>query len=230
MSSLTQQLITTLTTFPGNLAYHLILAFAITGALFVSLLHWQNSTFPQGRRMVIGLGILLAIRLLFFASSGLAWQGVVASYEFLPPLDRAVTTLSVIIIILLWVFPKSSRASTTASGLLIVLTLVYLAFSLVSWQASLLSWAARGFENRLFFNQTNFLRFTWELLPGILLALALILIFIRQPNSWAIGAAMFGLMLVGHFLELFFPVFQNDYPGTVRPLHAGCIPAPLYPA
>ncbi len=216
MGSLIQQLITTLTTFPGNLAYHLILAFAITGALFVSLLHWQNSEFPQGRRMVIGLGILLAIRLLFFASSGLAWQGLVESFEFLPPLDRAVTTLSIIIIIMLWVFPEPSRASTTASGLLVVFTLVFLAFTLVSWQASLVAWTERGFENRLFFNQTNFLRSAWELIPGILLILALILIFIRQPNSWAIGAGMFGLMLLGHSLELFFPVFQNDYPGIVR--------------
>ena len=70
------QILTTLTVFPGNLVYHLILAFSIAGAFQAALNLWRSSGFPQGRRMVIGLGLLLAVRLILFISAGLAGKSV----------------------------------------------------------------------------------------------------------------------------------------------------------
>jgi signal transduction histidine kinase len=211
-----QQIISTLTTFPGNLAYHLVLAFAVTGALFVSLNHWRDSEFPQGRRMVIGLGLLLAVRLLFFIATGFAWQGIAPTHQFFPLLDRAVTILSLVIIISLWVFPESSRTSNVASALLTIITLIFLAFSLANWQTELLAWARRGFENQLMFNQSNFLRTSWELYALVLVFTGTLLLVIRRPNNWGTGLAMLAILFAGHLFELFFPDFTNDYPGTVR--------------
>ncbi len=216
MGSLFQQVISTLTTFPGNLAYHLVLAFAVTGALFVSLNHWRDSEFPQGRRMVVGLSFLLAIRLIFFLSTAFAWQGIAQTHQFLPLLDRAVTILSLVVIITLWTFPESSRTSNITSALLTVLTLIFLAFSLVNWQAELVAWDGRGFDNPLFFNQSSFLRSTWELYALLLVSMGGLLLVLRRPNNWGIGLGMIAILFAGHLFELFFPDFNSDYPGTVR--------------
>ena len=42
---------------PGNLIYHLVLVFSISGALQAAFIHWRISAFPQARRTVIGLTI-----------------------------------------------------------------------------------------------------------------------------------------------------------------------------
>ena len=59
MESFFEQVFTILTNPPGNLAYYVILAFTVVGALQSSLNYWLRSGFPQGSRMVSGLSLLL---------------------------------------------------------------------------------------------------------------------------------------------------------------------------
>ena len=73
MGAFFEQLLILLTTPPGNLVYHAVLAFSIFGALQASINHWRSSSFPQGRRMVVGLALLLLGQFALFAAAGLAW-------------------------------------------------------------------------------------------------------------------------------------------------------------
>ncbi|MGE5222197.1 MAG: hypothetical protein ACM3PY_07155, partial [Omnitrophica WOR_2 bacterium] len=63
MSSFFPQVFTILTTSPGNLAYQLVLAFSIAGALQAALIRWRSRPAEQGARLVLGFSLMLVFRL-----------------------------------------------------------------------------------------------------------------------------------------------------------------------
>lgn len=200
------QILLILTTSPGNLTYHVVLAFSIAGALQSSINHWRRSGFPQGQRMVIGLALLLLVQLIQFASTALAWQGLTDPRLFLPPLDRAVILLGLVIIAWLWLFPEPSRLGDAASlffGLLVITCFIL----------SLIWWSSQPFE--IPYNGT------WADIGSDTLAIFLIgasalVLLLRRPNSWGIGLAFFGLMLMGFLSRWIAPQAESDYAGMVR--------------
>ncbi len=206
MGNITQQVLTALTTFPGNLIYHMVLAFSIAGALQAALSLWRDSEFPQGRRMVIGLGLMLGLRFLLFLSAGLAQQGLSNPHILLPILDRTATILSLVVILWLWIFPEPTRLPDAASGLLALLTAAAAALSWAWWF---------GHYSESAFN-TTWLDIGWELFALALLALGLTLLIIRRPNGWEYGLAMMGIAALGHILHLIIPQAESDFPGFVR--------------
>ena len=155
------QILTTLTVFPGNLVYHLILAFSVAGAFQAALNLWRSSGFPQGRRMVIGLGLLLAVRLILFVGAGLTGKSVADPHSLLPVVDRAITALSLVLIIWLWAFPEPLRSADIATGLLTLLTITAAALSFAWWGAN---------NSDQFFNET-WLDMGWEIYSLALLTL-----------------------------------------------------------
>ncbi|MBC8507695.1 MAG: hypothetical protein ISR58_09140 [Anaerolineales bacterium] len=206
MGNTIQQVLTALTTFPGNLIYHMILAFSIAGALQAALSFWRDSDFPQGRRMVIGLGLMLGLRFLLFLSAGLAQQGLSNPHVLLPILDRTATILSLVGILWLWIFPEPARLPDAASGLLAMLAAAAAALSWAWWF---------GHYAESAFNKT-WLDIGWELFALALLILGLTLIIIRRPNGWEYGLAMMAIVFLGHILHLIIPQADSDFPGFVR--------------
>ncbi len=195
-----------LTSFPGNLVYHLVVAFAVAGAFQSALNLWRSSGFPQGRRMVIGLGLLLFARLSLFAGAGLAGEAFADPHSLLPVLDRTITALGLVIILWLWAFPEPLRAADAASALLALLTLAGAAFSLIWW---LENGGAVGF------NET-WLDEAWEIYALALLILGVILLLARRPNAWGVGLSTMGILAAGHFYQLAFPQAGSDFAGSVR--------------
>jgi len=65
-----------------------------------------------------GLALLLVFRLALFVAGGMAWQGLLNPDVLLPPVDRAVNLLSLLVIVWMWVFPAPNRAADAASLLL----------------------------------------------------------------------------------------------------------------
>ena len=94
MGASLSQIFNILTEPAGSLIYHLILVFSIAGALQSAFVHWRSSEFPQARRTMFGLGMLLVAQIGLFIVSGIGIQGIVNLAIFLPPLDRAVTLFS----------------------------------------------------------------------------------------------------------------------------------------
>jgi len=200
------QVLSILTSSPGNLAYHVVLAFSIAGALQSSINHWRRSGFPQGQRMVIGLILLLVVQLVQFASTALGWQRVVDPRTFLPPLDRAVILLGLVIIAWLWLFPEPSRLADSASLLLSVLVLIAFAMSWIWWRSQPSGMAYNG----------TYADIGSDMLAIILTAVSALVLPFRRPNGWGIGLAFFGLMLVGFLARWLEPASEGDYAGTVR--------------
>jgi signal transduction histidine kinase len=206
MGNTIQQVLVALTTYPGNLIYHMALAFSVAGALQAAHSLWRDHEFPQGLRMVVGLGILLGLRFTLFLSAGLVQQGLANSHVLLPIFDRAVTSLSLIVILWLWNFPEPSRTADAASGLLGLFTIILSALSWALWN---------GRYSELSFN-AFWLDLGWEIFAIILITLGIILLLVRRPNGWQYGLGMLLVSLLGHTLHLLFPLTDSDYPGFVR--------------
>jgi signal transduction histidine kinase len=205
MASFFQPIFTILTTNPGNLAYHLVLAFAIAGALQGALTQVRSTDPAQARRLAIGLSMLLAVRLILFASAGLAWEELLRA-NLLPPVDRLASLLSLILIIWLIAFPTPHRLGDAANILLGLLAITFFAISLIWWREQA---------------PNNFYNGSWPDAAGGIFSLAIILlgaalVLLRKPIGWGIALSMLGLLFLGHLGHLLAPLPEGDYPGAVR--------------
>jgi signal transduction histidine kinase len=204
MSSFFDLILSILTTPPGNVIYRIVLVFSIAGELqgAIHLLH--SSQFPQARRMVFGLSILLGLQVLLFIASGLVWLGLIVPQTVLPPLDRAVTLLALIWITWLWVFPEPSHRGDFATVLLNLLVMTIFGLTLGFWAQT------QGTS----FNASIFERI-WQGFSLAVVSLGILGLVIRRSNAWGNGLAMLMLAFCGHLLSLVLPA-EGDFPGFVR--------------
>jgi signal transduction histidine kinase len=213
MASL-NEIFSLLTQDEGSLIYHLMLVFSIAGALQSSFVHWRSSEFPQARRTMFGLGMLLIAQIGLFLVSGLGIQGLINLPVFLPPLDRAVTLFSLVWLIWLWAFPEPSRPADAGTWLLSLLVLAALGLSLV----------ANSSQNPITpYNLTPADTY-WQLASIGFSLLGLLLLGLRRPNGWGYGIAVFLLSLAGHLLYLMIGRISGDFPGAVRLAHMAAYP------
>ncbi|MFO7622832.1 MAG: ATP-binding protein [Anaerolineales bacterium] len=205
MASFFQPVFTILTTNPGNLAYHLVLAFSIAGALQLALSQSRSADALPTRRLALGLGLLLVVRLALFVSGGLAWEELFRA-DLLPPIDRAASLLSLILIAWLWAFPTPQRIGDAATILLCLLGLTFFVISLIWWGEQ---------EPGSLYNGS------WPDAAGGIFSLAIIvlgavLLLLKKPAGWGMALSMLGLLLIGHLAHLLAPLPQGDYPGAIR--------------
>ncbi len=213
MSALFSQIFSLLTAPPGNLIYHLVLVFSIASALQSAFNHWRSSEFPQARRTMVGLGLLLSAQLFMFAFSGLGWQGIINPTASLPPLDRAFTLFSVVWIIWLWAFPEPTRAADAAAALLSFLIAAAMGLSLLAWapQSSLTTY--NGSLNDLL----------WQIASISLIFVGALILLIRRPNGYGSGLAVLVLIFLGHLGHLAFPE-DGNYSGIIRLAYMAAYP------
>ena len=133
MSLFFNHIFSLLTTPPGNLIYHIVLVASIAGTLQRAINILRSTQFPQVRRTVIGLGILLGLQVIILIAGTPSWLGALDPKLVFPPLDRAVTLLSLIWIIWLWEFPEPGRLADYATILLNVLVLVLFGLTQGLW-------------------------------------------------------------------------------------------------
>jgi signal transduction histidine kinase len=205
MTAFTSQIFTQLTVAPGNLIYHLVLVFSIAGALQSAFNNWRSSEFPQARRAMLGLGMLLLAQILLFLFSGFGWQNIIDSNASLPPLDRAFILFGIIWIIWLWGFPEPSRAGDAAAVLLSLLVAAALALSMLTWPPQA---ASRTYN-------TTIDDFIWQAASLTFAALGILVLIIRRPNGYWNGVALLGLGMVGHAGHLLIHP-EGNYSGIVR--------------
>jgi hypothetical protein len=204
MSQFLGQIYTLLTTPPGNLVYHIVLVFSIAGALQGAVQSLRSSNFPQARRTVIGLCVMLGLQLALFVISALTSQGLVNAQLVLPPLDRAVTLLTLVWIGWLWAFPEPVRLADAAMLLLNLLGIILLGLTLFFWiQKPSSSFNLSGYE------------IVWQVFSIAVILVGAVGLVLRKPNGWNNGLAMLILGFLGHLASLVFPM-DGNFPGFVR--------------
>jgi signal transduction histidine kinase len=214
MSSLLNQIFSLLTTPPGNLIYHLVLVFSIAGTLWLTFNHWRSSEFPQARRTLFGLGLLLLAQIFLFMLGGLGWQNLIDPNLLLPPADRAVSLFGLIWIIWLWAFPEPGRLAdilAIALSLLIAVGFSLSVFILV-FQPALLPYNST-LQNTV-----------WQILSIGFTLFGGLLIYLRRPNGWVNGLALLGLAFLGHLTFLITKDVDGNYPGAVRLAYIAAYP------
>ncbi len=199
---------------PGNLLYHLVLVFSISGALQAAFIHWRISAFPQARRTVIGLTVLMLPQVILFVISGLGWQGIINLTAFLPPLDRAMTLIGLVWLIWLWSFPEPNRAIDAGTILLTLFIATGLALGLAAW----------GDQASGTLYNTTFQEFIWQIASLLLIAVGIVILVVRRPNGWINGLAVLIIALVGHSLHLVFGRTAGNYPGVIRVAYMAVYP------
>jgi len=204
MSQFFTQIFTFLTTTPGNFVYHIVLVFSIAGTLPGAIHLLRSSQFPQARRTVFGLSILLGLQGFLFIASALALRGSLDSKTVLPPLDRAITLLSLVWITWLWAFPEPVRLADSATVLLNMLVLAFFGLTLVFWVQN----HGAGFNTSIF-------EMLWQGFSLAVVLLGILALSMRRPNGWGNGLAMLLLAFIGHLLTLIWPM-DGDFPGFVR--------------
>src|SRR5215211_2585889 len=214
MGAFLNQIFSLLTQPLGSLIYHLILVFSIAGALQSAFVHWRSSEFPQARRTMFGLGMLLAAQIGLFLVSGIGIQGLINLPRFLPPLDRAVTLFSLVWLIWLWAFPEPSRPADAGTWLLSLLVLSALGLSLV----------ANANQTPLSSYNLTTADTYWQLASIGFSLLGLFLLVVRRPNGWGYGIAVFLLSFAGHLLYMMIGRVEGDFPGAVRLAHLAAYP------
>lgn len=218
MQTSINQLLNLLTAPPGNLVYHIVLAFSAAMALQAASFNAPRMDQAQNRRIVWGLAVVLFFQLALFTASGLAWQGLFNTHLLIPPLDRAVLFLCLAWVIWIGSAPARSRSADVGVAILTLLGLVMLAFSLSYW-------IAQG--SAAYFNGT-WLDWAWQIATLGLALIGLIGFTLRRPTGWGVGLGFLSLVILGSALHLLLAQSGSDLSGFTR-LFTICA-FPLLPA
>lgn len=206
MDSFIQQAYFLLTTSPGNLAYHLVLAFSLVAALLSAINLWQKDQKIVRRRMVFGLSLLLGLRFLLYVGAALAWQELIDPQVAMIVLDRAVELLSLVLIIWLWAYPEPVRLADAAIGVTVGLVAILGFYSLLLYQYQDL----QGLFNPLSSNLTV------QILGSSYCIVGCLILITRRPAGWFIGLIMLVILGVGYAVEWLFFAPGIVYAGAVR--------------
>jgi len=206
MENFLQQIFAILTTPPGNLIYHLALAFATMAALQAVLAARRGNQFIYTRRILFGLAVLLAGQLVLFILSGFSWQGLVNPHLLLPPLERVITAISLIWIIWLWSFPTPARFADVATGLLNLAVLVLYLFTLTAWNNQL---------NTPSFNASG-LDWSWQIFSIFIAFAGILLLLFQRPAGWGFGFTMLLFSVIGATFHLLWGDLHGDFAAPVR--------------
>ena len=135
METFYEQITSLLINPPGNMIYHIVLAFAVTAAIQGVMISRRSGQTEYLGRAIFGLGMALAAQVVIFLSSGLAWQGLANPHIFLPPLDRMVTLFGILWICWIWDFPRPSRLADSLAGFATLVLVIAFFFTLNQWSA-----------------------------------------------------------------------------------------------
>jgi len=201
MAPLIEQIIRLLSAPEGNLIYSLVLGFCVFGAWLSCQYATSNLKLVEGKRMQLGLLILLLAQLLLLGATYLAWQGVIDGHLYLPPLDRTLALFDLVLIIWLWAFPKPDRVADALFTLVGVVVILLGASSLVLW-----------------LRESSGTYFTTSMLGGYayysglgFTAIGLLLLLLRRINNWGYGLLMLLILLAGYISQYFMPQSASDF-------------------
>src|SRR5258706_2042449 len=198
---------------PGSLVYHLVLLFAMGVAAAVALGQWRTAApagsplAPARGRLSLAAGLLFALRLAALAFALLPAIGLLDPLVAVPPVERAISTLTILITLWLFIFPRPVRLADAAAGLLSILILLGLIISWGLWyqQAPLLHYYNGSPQESV-----------WEAAQVFLLTPGLFLPIARRQADWLLGLVVTLLLLAAHVIHYYFVIGGASISGPER--------------
>ena len=198
---------------PGSLVYHLVLLFAMGAAAAVALGQWRlsgsagSAPIAARGRLTLAAGLLFGLRLVALAFALLAAMGLLDPLVAVPPIERAISTLTILITLWFLIFPRPIRLADAAAGLLGILVLLGLVISWGLWfqQAPLLHFYNGSPQESL-----------WEAAQVLLLVAGASLLVARRQADWLLGLVITLLLLAAHVIHYYFVIAGSSVSGTER--------------
>ncbi len=188
------QLIELLSESPGSLIYHFGVLFAIEATLGMAVGYRKR---PALRRVALAAGGMLAGRLVMMVFALLDSQGVVANpVAVLPPLERAVDTMGVWLLIwaLLPLFDKAPQWDNALAGGGVFLLLVLYFFSATAWYTEATQTVGIAYNNS---SQDDI----WEMIQLGLLGAASLYTLIVRERDWTVRFGILGVLFAAHVVH-----------------------------
>jgi len=206
MNSLLEEIFSLIISPAGSLAYHLVLWFSIIGALSNSIASINKIKRSSFWRIFGGLIILLAFQLILFICFGLAWQGIINGNLWLPLLDRAVSLLSLVLIVWLWAFPDPCPYVDLGFLLFGLFISVAFLFGFIWWLSQEISIHLNGLPLDRAIN----------IIYLFVSILGCLILIIQKPSGWILGFFMIMILSFGFVLQLIVYQPGEDFLGAVR--------------
>jgi signal transduction histidine kinase len=191
------QILNLLTSNSGSLVYHLILVAWIFGSFQVVFYQTRQNPSHIGKRVLTGLGILLATRILLILSTGIFSQ----SSTILPPIDRALNAITLLWILWIYAFPDAKKGvdvATIALSVAIVTTGIINAVYLES---------INGIDP---FNSSWF-DIGWIAFMMVTILGSELILLTRQMSGWVNGLMLIAIHFVGLLTHI---ILINNFEGN----------------
>lgn len=200
---------------PGSFVYHFVTLLALEAALFIAAGQWWRSRETPLGRLALAAALVLVARAALLVVALLAYYGIIASAAVLPPLDRAISTSTILTIGWALIFPRGARLAAALLVALLILTGL-------GYAASAILWFPAG-EAGAAYNTTLQERI-WEIAQvGLLFGCLTALIF-RRPDDWGAAFGLLLTLLVGHTIHLLHPDNARSLAGAGRLAELGAMP------
>ncbi len=202
---------------PGSLVYQLVLLFALGAAAAVALGQWRLA--EPGRvargRLALAASLLFVSRLVALSIAILVALNVLDPLVTAPPFERAVSTLTIVIVVWCLAFPAPQRLADTATGLVSLLVVLGLAISWGLWyqQAPVLHYYNGSPQESI-----------WEAAQLLLLVAGGVLLAWRRRPDWFLALSIVGLLLIAHVIHYLYPIAQSSVSGTERLFEIVAVP------
>jgi hypothetical protein len=218
MISFYNQLSNILIASPGNLVYHLTLIFVLVICLQAVLSRNFNPQLAKQGRVMLTLALLLVLQIGLFLVSTFTWQGILDQHLYLPPMDRFVTTLSLILLVWIWNFPRNGRFVDIVTLLLSLVTVVLFIFTLSAWSTQ----SATAVFN------SSWLDWGWSVFSIFILFSGVLVLLVQKPPAWGVGLFVFNIILLAFIAHMIWEISAGNFSPSVR--IAQLIGFPLIPS
>lgn len=197
--ALLQQIIDLLSRPPGSVIYHIVTLFALQVVLALAITHRQRDPNDESaRRMMFAAGGILIARLLLLVVGLLVAQDAALARAWLPPLEQAIDTATVLLLV--WGLASfASDRPRLADGVL----LVSLVFVAVLFLFFLQDWQNRAVDVSLAYIGTVQAYF-WGVVQLLVLLVGTVWLFVDRDTRWTLRpfiALVVLLAHVGHFFN-----------------------------
>src|SRR5579859_526560 len=200
---------------PGSWLYTFVLLAALEAPAALALQQWLALRRQRASERSTVLARLAAAAWALFLLRGLALlftllipDGTRDALAVLPPLDRAVAVVTVLVLIWALVYPLPDRKADLGVIGLSVAALVGLALEWVWWPPAVAAGSS-------YFNG-SIDDTLWVLAIALLLAAGVWQLSQRRPPGWRAGLLLLGALLLGYALYYLYPVARFNTAGVAR--------------